>query len=233
MASDRPTVVITGASGALGGTVVVEFASRGYGVIAIERSMENLRQLEEAHQVAVRGLDADLTDPAQVESLWTRIDELGASPDALVNTAGGYRGGSVIETSPEDYRFMQDLNLGTAWSMCRAAASRMRGAGRGAIVNVSARTAVAGGAGSAAYAVSKSGILKLTEVLADELKSEGIRVNAVLPALIDTPANRASYSPERMAKAVPPEAIARVIAFLCSHDAWPITGAAIPVYGRY
>jgi NAD(P)-dependent dehydrogenase (short-subunit alcohol dehydrogenase family) len=109
----------------------------------------------------------------------------------------------------------------------------MKVAGRGSIVNVAARTALVDGAGAAAYAVAKAAVVRLTQVMADEVKSAAIQVNAVLPALIDTPANRASLPPERMAKAVPPEAIARIIVFLCSDDASPITGAAIPVYGSY
>ena len=230
--ADERVAVITGASGALGRALVAEFVSRGT-VVGVVRSEDDVRGLESAHPGSVRGVAADLTDPGQVEELWERIDGLAGTPDSLVNAAGGFRSGSVIETGQGDYRFMQDLNLGTVWLAARAAASRMRESGRGSIVNVSARTGLVGGAGSAAYALAKSGVIKLTQVLAEELKDDGIRVNAVLPALIDTPANRGSYPPERMHRAVSPEAIARVIAFLCGDDAWPITGATIPVYGRY
>jgi NAD(P)-dependent dehydrogenase (short-subunit alcohol dehydrogenase family) len=224
--------VVTGASGALGRAVVDAFATRGDRVLAVARSAGALERLEADHPNASEAI-CDLTDADAVEELWTDIDRGDRIPTSLVNTIGGYRGGRVVDASPVDLGFMLDLNLATAWWSCRAAARRMQAAGAGSIVNVSARTALIGGSGSAAYAVAKAGVVKLTEVLADELKSGGVRVNAVLPALIDTPANRESYPPERITKAVEPQAIARVIAFLCSDDAAPITGAAIPVYGRF
>ena len=212
--------------------MVAEFVSRGDHVVAVQRSVEDLRALEDAYPGAVQGEAADLSDPAEVEALWQRIDRAGPPPAFLVNATGGYRAGSVLDTSAEDYRFILGLNLDTAWWSCQAAARRMREAG-GAIVNVAARSAIEGGVGSAAYAVAKSGVVRLTQVLAQELKESNIRVNAVLPALIDTPANRATSSSDKMDRAVSPEAVALVIAFLCSEEAWPITGAAIPVYGRY
>ncbi|MGH2577376.1 MAG: SDR family oxidoreductase [Actinomycetota bacterium] len=225
--------VVCGAGGALGRAVVAEFVRRGDHVVGVGRSVERLRAVAEAYPGAVEGEAADLTDPDQVESLWKRIDSAGAPPAFLVNVTGGFRAGAVLQTSAEDYRFMLGLNLDTAWWSCRAAARRMRDAGGGAIVNIAARSAIERGGGSAGYAVAKAGVVKLTQVLAQELEESGIRVNAVLPALIDTPANRAAFPPDKMERAVPPEAIARVIAFLCSEDAWPIAGAAIPVYGRY
>lgn len=223
--------VVCGATGPLGRAVVAELAARGDLVVAVGRSADHLRSVEEAIP-GVRAEVADLTDSDEVETLWQRLDEMDATPTYLVNAIGGFRAGSVLDTSPEDYRFSFDGQLATTWWSCRAGAQRMKDAG-GSIVNVAARTALVGGAGSAAYAVAKAGVVKLTQVMADELKEARIRVNAVLPAIIDTPANRASFPPERMAKAVAPEAIARVIAFLCSDEALPITGAAIPVYGWY
>ena len=225
--------VVTGASGALGGAVVAETVAQAHRVIAVGRAVEDVRALEDAHPGLVVGEAADLTDPDAVDELWQRLDRRKEPVDFLVNVAGGFGGGTLVDSSPEDYRHMLGLNLDTAWWSCRAAAQRMRASGGGAIVNVAARSALEGGAGSIAYAVAKAAVVKLTQVLAGELKQAGVRVNAVLPALIDTPANRAEFSAERMAKAVAPEAIARVITFLCSEDALPISGAAIPVYGRF
>jgi NAD(P)-dependent dehydrogenase (short-subunit alcohol dehydrogenase family) len=107
----------------------------------------------------------------------------------------------------------------------------MRLSSGAAIVNVSARPALAGGAGSAAYAVSKAAVLRLTQVLSEELKERRVRVNAVLPSVMDTPGNREAMSSERMRDATPTDDVAAVIAFLCSDQAWVTSGAAIPVYG--
>jgi NAD(P)-dependent dehydrogenase (short-subunit alcohol dehydrogenase family) len=217
--------VVTGAGGVLGRAVVAELVSQGHRVVAVGRAMEDVRPLEDAHPGAVVGEAADLTDPDAVDELWQRLDSRSEPIDFLVNVAGGFGSGTLVESSPEDYRHLLGLNLDTAWWSCRAAARRKRESGGGANENVAARSAIA-------YAVTKAGVVKLTQVLAGELKQTGVRVNAVLPSLIDTPANRAAFSAERMAKAVAPEAIARVITFLCGEDAWPISGAAIPVYGR-
>jgi len=225
--------VVTGAGGALGRAVVAELVAARHRVVAVARSGTDAAALASSHPGLVTGEVADLADPDQVAALWKPLDERAAAPAFLVSVAGGYRGGTLVDSRPEDYRDMLAINLDTAWWSCREAARRMSAAGTGAIVNVAARTAVQGGTGSIAYAVAKAAVVKLTQVLADELKDAGVRVNAVLPALIDTPDNAAAFSAERMKKAVSPEAIARVIGYLCSADAGPVTGAAIPVYGRF
>jgi NAD(P)-dependent dehydrogenase (short-subunit alcohol dehydrogenase family) len=224
--------VVCGATGPLGRAVVAELVSRGDRVVAVARSSDDLRALEKVLP-SVRSEVADLAKSDEVETLWQRIDRMEMSPRYLVNAIGGFRRGSLLETSRDDYRSSLDNHLGATWWSCQAAGRRMKVTGRGSIVNVAARTALVDGAGAAAYAVAKAAVVRLTQVMADEVKGAAIQVNAVLPALIDTPANRASLPPERMARAVSPEAIARVIVFLCSDDASPITGAAIPVYGSY
>src|SRR6266852_5356563 len=145
-------------------------------------------------------------------------------------TARAYRAGKLVDSTPDDFTFMMDLNLGTAWWSCRAAARRMQG---GAIVNVSSRSGLVAEPGAAAYVVAKAGVIKLTEVLAAELKASGVRVNVVVPAIIDTPANRQALPEKLLQKAVTPAEIAAVIAYLCSDASVAITGAVVPVYGKY
>jgi len=221
--------VILGATGGLGAAVVDAFATRGDRIIAVARSIAGVSELAAKYPGRVTGDTANLTSRQDVDDLWERIDRVGV-PRWVVNTTGGYRGGKVAETTPDDFTTMMDLNLGTAWWSCRAAARRMQGGG---IVNVSSRSALVAEPGAAAYAIAKAGVIKLTEVLAAELKSSGVRVNVVVPAIIDTPENRKSLPEKAMQKAVAPAEIAAVILYLCSDAAAAITGAAVPVYGKY
>jgi NAD(P)-dependent dehydrogenase (short-subunit alcohol dehydrogenase family) len=221
--------VICGATGGLGTAIVDAFARRGDRVLAVARSRAEVSALESQYPGLVTGDTADLTARLAVDELWERIDRVGV-PRWLVNAAGGFRPGSLAESRPDDFNFMMDLNLGTAWWSCRAAARRMKS---GAIVNVASRAALVAEPGTAAYAVSKAGVIKLTEVLAAELKSAGVRVNAVVPAVIDTPANRKSMPEKLLQKAVPPTEIAAVIAYLCSEAAVAVTGAAVRAYGPF
>jgi NAD(P)-dependent dehydrogenase (short-subunit alcohol dehydrogenase family) len=232
--------LIFGATGGLGTAVVDAFATRGDRVIAVARSRAAVSELASKYPGIVTGDTADMRSRQDVDDLWERIDRIGV-PRWVVNTTGGYRGGKVVETTPDDYAAMMDLNLGTAWWSCRAAARRMtsspslsgEGQGGGCIVNVSSRSALVAEPGAAAYAIAKAGVIKLTEVLAAELKSSGVRVNVVVPAVIDTPENRKMLPEKVMQKAVAPAEIALVITFLCSDAAASITGAAVPVYGKY
>jgi NAD(P)-dependent dehydrogenase (short-subunit alcohol dehydrogenase family) len=253
--------VILGATGGLGTAVVDAFAKRGDRIIAVARSRAGVSALAAKYPLSpspsgggqgggVTGDTADLTSRQDVDDLWERIDRIGV-PRWVVNATGGYRGGKVAESTPDDFSAMMDLNLGTAWWSCRAAARRMassaslsasspsplagegRGGWAGCIVNVSSRSALVAEPGAAAYAIAKAGVIKLTEVLAAELKSSGVRVNVVVPAIIDTPANRKSLPEKAMQKAVDPAEIAAVILNLCSDAATAVTGAAVPVYGRY
>jgi NAD(P)-dependent dehydrogenase (short-subunit alcohol dehydrogenase family) len=219
-------IVVTGAAGALGSAVVEELVGRGAAVAALDRAGERLAALsaERTHPIQV-----NLTDPEDVTRAWKEIDSLG-QPTALVCIAGAFAGGSLDATDAATLDAMLSVNLATMLWSCQAAAPRMRRAGGGAIVTVGSRTGVSGG-GPVAYAAAKAAVIRATEVLADELRPDRIRVNCVLPSVIDTPANRSWMSADAVARAVSPAAIARVVAFLCSADAGPISGASIPVYG--
>jgi len=221
--------VICGATGGLGAAIVDAFARRGDQVIAVARSRSEVSRLQSIYPGQVRGDTADLTSRLEVDDFWSRVDAIG-TPLWLVNATGGFKAGKVVDTTPDDYQFMMNLNLGTAWWCCRAGARRMQPAGAGAIVNVSSRSGVTAEGGAAAYAIAKAGVIKLTEVLAAELKPSGVRVNCVIPSIIDTPANRKSMPAKLLEKAVPPAQIAEVISYLCSAAASDITGTSVPVY---
>jgi len=212
--------LVCGGSGVLGGALVEAFLARGDRVVVADR------MADATETSGVTRESVDLTSAEAVEAMWERLDEL---PRWVVNAVGAFRPGSIGESEPDDVQFLHDVNLGTAWWSCRAAARRLE-AGDG-IVNIAARNAFTGGAGSAAYTVAKAGVVRLTQVLADDLAAKRVRVNAVLPSVIDTPANRASRSPEEVAKAVQPAELAAVVAFLCSDAASAVTGAIVPVYG--
>lgn len=217
--------LVCGAQGVLGRAVVDAFLDRGDRVLAVGR-----RAAEDSpSDPRLRAEVADLAVPDDVEALWQRLVENDELPRWVVNAAGGYRPGTVADSDPDQVRFVRELNLDTTWWSCRAAAQRLQAGA--AILNVAAKSAVTGGRGAAAYTVAKAGVARLTEVLAAELAERRIRVNAILPSLIDTPDNRKSMSPERMAVAVPPDQLAAVAAFLCSDAASAVTGALVPVYG--
>lgn len=224
-------VVVTGAAGALGHAVVAEFSQRGDTVVALDVAGEALDGMAElASGASVHPVAADLADRAAVDAAWKQADAFGPVR-ALVALAGGFSAAKLADLDEAALEDMVQRNFSSALWCCRAAAQRMTETGGGSIVTVGSRTAVAG-TGPVAHATSKAAVVRLSEVLAEDLKRSGVRVNTVLPSVIDTPANRSWMSSDLAERAVPPEAIARVIAFLCSDDAWPISGARIPVYGQ-
>ena len=152
--------------------------------------------------------------------------------DVLVNAVGAYAGGTKLwELEAKVFDQMLALNLRSGYALSRAAVRAMLKQGRGAIVNVASKAAVDHAAGAAAYAASKSAAVALLDSMAADLKGSGIRVNSILPSVIDTEANRKVMPAADFSKWPKPEEIARVILFLCSDDAKVIHGAAIPVYG--
>jgi NAD(P)-dependent dehydrogenase (short-subunit alcohol dehydrogenase family) len=221
-------VIVTGAAGGLGPAVVAEFRRAGRPVVALNRPGERLDAL--ATQDGVHGVPVELSRRAAVQAAFAEIDAIPVTPDALVSLAGGFRPGKLAEVDEDALESIWQSNFASALWTAQAAAPRLAARGGGAIVLVGSKTAVTGRA-PVAHATSKAAIVRLTSLLADELRGDRIRVNAVLPSTIDTPANRAWMSPEQIARAVTPEAIAKVIAFLCGPDAAPISGASIPVYG--
>ena len=228
MTSVDPLVVVTGATGALGRAVVAEFRSRGAEVVAVARPGDRLAELD--REPGVHAVAGQLGTRATVQEVFERVDAIG-TPTALVALAGGFRPSSLADLTEEIWSEMLSSNVASVLWCCQAAASRMATAGGGAIVTVGSKSAV-GGPAPVAHATTKAAVVRITELLADELRPQGIRVNAVLPSVIDTPANRAWLSEGLAARAVKPEAIAKVIAFLAGPDAAPVSGARVPVYGN-
>lgn len=224
----EPVVAITGAFGALGRTVVKAARVQGWRVAAIDVATSAPAGLDAT--LAVPG--ADLSSAAGAEAAIARIrSELGEL-DALVNIAGGFAWETLSDGDPETWRKMFALNLNTTVNACKAALPALTESGRGAIVNIGANAALGRAAnGMGAYAASKAGVHKLTESLAAEQRGK-VTVNALLPSIIDTPANRADMPKADFTEWVRAEEIAAAILFLISPDARAITGALIPIVGR-
>jgi NAD(P)-dependent dehydrogenase (short-subunit alcohol dehydrogenase family) len=226
------TALITGGTGGLGTAVVERFLADGWRVVVpwiAEKEMGRLPARDGLELVR-----ADLFDPASVESaVEVAAGQAGAPLGALVNLVGGFSApGRVHETPIEDFENQFRLNLRPAYLCAQACLPHLIAAGGGAIVCVSTRAAVRPFSGAAGYVSSKRAVIAFVEALAVEYRDDAVRANAVLPSVIDTPGNRASQPEADMSKWVPPEQIAGVIAFLCSDDAKPTSGAAVPVYGR-
>ena len=217
-------VVVTGASGILGGALAHHLAEQGQTVVGIDLAAD----APGFPGVFIGGVD--LTTAAGAEAAGAKIVALGAV-DGLVNVAGGFRWETIADGSPESWEFLHRINVMTALHMSRALLAPLTAA-KGAIVNIGAAATLKAGLGMGAYTASKSGVARLTESLAEELKDKGVRVNAVLPSIIDTPANRADMGETDAPKWVSPVELAQVIAFLLSSAASGVTGANIPVTGR-
>jgi NAD(P)-dependent dehydrogenase (short-subunit alcohol dehydrogenase family) len=234
---DGKVAIVTGGAGALGGAVVKAFLEAGGGVVVpyqFEGDLEKLRERARLPGSArLSGALLELTDEQAVARYYSDIARQQGGVDILVNLAGGFGGGKPVHETPWSLWQQQlDLNLKTAVLSCAAAVPHMLARGGGAIVNVGTRTATQPAANLAAYAASKRAVLQLTEALAAELRERNVTANAILPSVIDTPANRRSSPNDDHSRWVKPEEIARVILFLVGPDARIVSGAAIPVYGR-
>ncbi len=232
---DGKVVLVAGGTGGLGRAVTLAFLEEGAKVIATYRKQEELDTLKIRAGVNTAQLDGvavDVTDEAAVRQLIEKIVGKYRRLDAMVNTVGGYAGGTKLwELETKVFDQMLALNLRSGYALSRAAVRAMLKEGHGAIVNVASKAAVDHAGGAAAYAASKSAAVALLDSLAADLQGSGVRANTVLPSIIDTEANRKAMPKADFAKWPKPEEIARVILFLCSEDARVIHGAAIPVYG--
>src|ERR1700733_9037236 len=219
--------IVTGAGGELGRATAEKLTAAGFTVAGIDRNEKGLKELPDG----IRGEVADPVDPASARSVVDRIAAEVGPPEVLVNTIGTYHLGDALAATPDDLRLMIDVNVGPALWLTQAVVPYMRERGSGAIVHVTARPGVEPAAGMATYSVSKAALAHLTQVLDLELRPLGIRVNAVAPQLINTAVNRQYLSPDLLAHAVAPEAVADIIAYLVSDAAAPVSGAIVPTYG--
>jgi len=228
----RRTVIVTGGTGGLGGAVVERMLDDGWRVIVpwvAERERERVGDRDGLVLV-----QADLFDPEAVADV-ARLAaaEPGAPLRAAVNLVGGFSaGGRVGDTPVEEFERQFRLNLRPLYLVSAATAPLMASEGGGAIVAVSTRAALRPFSGAAGYISSKAAVIAFVGALDAEYRDDGVRSNAILPSVIDTPGNRASQPDADHSRWVPPAQIAGVIAFLCSDDSAPTSGAAIPVYGR-
>jgi NAD(P)-dependent dehydrogenase (short-subunit alcohol dehydrogenase family) len=217
--------IVTGGAGALGSAVCRALSGAGAKVMAIDHGVLP------AEQPGIGGVD--LSDASKAKAAIDKaLAEMGGLY-ALINIAGGFRFEKLADGKIDTWDFLYTVNLKTAVNACQAALPHLLKNKTGRIVNIGAAAAAAkAGAGMGAYAASKAGVLKLTESLADEVKNDGITVNAILPTTIDTAANRKDMPRADFSKWVQPDEIAALIEYLLSDKASAVTGANIPIAGR-
>jgi NAD(P)-dependent dehydrogenase (short-subunit alcohol dehydrogenase family) len=231
----RKVALVAGGTGGLGRSVSLAFLEEGAAVVVTYRKQDEFAALQNAaggHAARLEGQSMDATSEAAVRVLVDGVVAGHGHLDILVNTIGGYFGGAPLwELETKTYEQMFALNLHAGCLLARATVPVMLRQGHGAIVNVAAKAALDHAAGAAAYAASKAAAVALIDSLAADVKGKGVRVNTILPSIIDTEANRRAMPKGDFAKWPKPEDIARVILFLCSDEARVVHGAAIPVYG--
>ncbi|HET8825409.1 MAG TPA: SDR family NAD(P)-dependent oxidoreductase [Terriglobales bacterium] len=230
-------VLVAGGTGGLGRAVSLAFLDVGAKVAVTyikEDELTAFRKEADDRAAFLSAYSANITDDLSVRIAIEKLVEVHGRVDILVNTVGGYAGGIKLwETDPRVFSQMLDLNLRSGYLLARNVIPVMLKQKSGAIVNLAAKAAFDHAAGASAYAASKSAAVAMMDCLAEDLKGTGVRVNSVLPSIIDTPANRRAMPGADFAKWPKPEEIARVILFLCSDEARLVHGASIPVYGNY
>lgn len=223
-------VLVAGGTGALGSAVVRELIDAGYDCTVTWIVERELERAQEDFGDAAKFVQADLIDPeGGAGDAVASVDDL----EAVVDLVGGFASGPLLhETSWDEFDRMLRLNLAPAFNLAHAAMPRLVERGGGAFVAVSARTALRPFAGGGAYSTAKAAVLAFIQALDADYRSKGVRANAILPSVIDTPANRADQPDADHSKWVQPAEIAKVVRHLVSDDAAVTSGGAIPVYGR-
>ena len=219
--------IVTGGSGAIGQAVVRLLLDEGATVVVAGRSA--LARVEDR----LSFVETDVTNEESVRSLVERVTADQGTVHALFNVAGGFKyGPAVDELAMTDWDSLLDLNLKSAFLCMKHVLPVMKGQRYGRIVSVAARSGLKGDAMVAPYAVSKGGVILLTQTVAEESKAYGVTANAVLPSIVDTAANRVSMPDADFGAWVAPADLAEVMVFLASDRARAVTGAAVPVHNR-
>lgn len=226
------SAIVTGGTGGLGAAVVARLLDGGWRVVVPWIAESELERVSEREGLEL--VQADLFDPDAAASVVSHASKSDEAPlRGLVNLVGGFAtGGRVHETPVEDFERQFTLNLRATYLMTQAALAPMLASGGGSIVCVGTRAALQPFSGAAGYISSKAAVIAFAAAVAAEYKNDGIRCNAILPSVIDTPANRAAMPNADYDRWVKPSEIADVIAHLVSGESSPVSGAAIPVYGR-
>jgi NAD(P)-dependent dehydrogenase (short-subunit alcohol dehydrogenase family) len=223
-------VLVAGGTGALGSAVVRELLDSGYDCTVTWIADRERERAEAEFGDRAAFVRADLVDPeGGADQAVAAVADL----EAVVDLVGGFFSGPLVhETAWDDFDRMLRLNVAPAFNLARAAMPRMLERGGGSFVAVSARPAQKPFPGAAAYVTAKAAVLAFVQALDADYRTKGIRANAILPSVIDTPANRAAEPDADFSKWVQPAEIARVVRCLVSDDSAVTSGAAIPVYGR-
>jgi NAD(P)-dependent dehydrogenase (short-subunit alcohol dehydrogenase family) len=233
---DNMVVLVTGGTGALGKHVSRTFLEGGADVTATYIDEEERRETEEflslRHLKQFHMEHVDVTNQSEVNDLITDIVEEHGHLDFVIHLVGGYVGGKPVhQHTEEEFDQMIDLNLRSAFTVAHEAVPELIEHERGRIITVSARAADDLSPGSGLYAASKQALQSMTEIMGKELNEEDVNVNAIVPSVIDTEANREAMPDADVDDWVDPDRIADIIAFLCSDTAEPIHSDAIKIYG--
>ncbi len=233
MTVEGKVALVAGGTGGLGHAVSLAFLEEGATVVVTYRKQEEFAALKNAAGADGARLDGHVVDVTEEQAVRALVEAIRARRgrlDVLVNAVGGYAGGKPLwEQDPATLDRMLNLNLRSGYTLLRAVVPVMLSQGHGAIVNVASTAALDHGAGNAAYAASKAAAVALVDSLAEDLKGTAVRVNSILPSIIDTEANRKAMPKADFSKWPKPEEIARVVLFLASDDAKLVRGAAIRV----
>jgi NAD(P)-dependent dehydrogenase (short-subunit alcohol dehydrogenase family) len=224
-------IVVTGAAGNVGSALATLLASQGARVVGVDTVKDRLEavvgSLQGSGHLALS--DHDLTDFAASEALIARVRSAFGRLDGVGTTVGGFAMAGLADAGLDQWDAMFSLNVKTTWNIYRAAVPALHQAGGGSLVGIGSAAGLRGSGQMAAYSATKSAVMRLTESLADELRGDRIRVNAVLPTTIDTPQNRAAMPGADTSRWVKPAEVAQAMAFLLSEAASGVTGALLQV----